>query len=65
MVGKSDAERKRAERERKTAEGLVRYEVWLRPNEFIAVWQYIKQIRESLSISQKAAKARKAKRSKK
>ena len=44
MTGKTDAERKRMERERKAEAGLQRYEVWLRPGEWPMVKGYADRI---------------------
>ena len=42
---KNDTDRKRAERDRKKAEGLVERTVWVRPE----IWEYIRAIVDALN----------------
>jgi hypothetical protein len=47
MVGKTDAERKQDERDRKAALGLSRYEFWLTESQSLRVMRYILRMRKA------------------
>jgi hypothetical protein len=50
-MGKSDAERKQAERGRKADQGLKRYEFWLHPSEWPAVRKFVAGLRKRTADS--------------
>lgn len=49
MTAKTDRERKQAERERRQALGLKRYELWLHPSQWPAVQRYVARLKRSQS----------------
>lgn len=48
-MAKTDAERKAAERERRAALGLKRFEIWLHPKDWPLVQRFVEQIRKARS----------------
>lgn len=49
MTAKTDRERKQAERERRQALGLKRYEVWLHPSQWSDVQRYVERLKRRAS----------------